>query len=91
MITQERWMPKRHTIQVPVDDDLLERIARCSKEAEVSHAETMRRAFRDYYERLVQTELDRRYLEGYRKKPADASFAKAQLAAAGEIFEGDDW
>ena len=83
-------MSKR-IIQVPIEDELLEALDACSKKAGRSRADVIRQACRAYLRKLEEEELERIYIEGYRRIPDDAAVAKSQEAMLHEILEPEKW
>jgi len=67
--------PKK-IIQVPIQDDLLERIDETAGMVAESRAAFIREACKLRLKSLKAAELDRRYVQGYRKKPEDTTWAE---------------
>ena len=63
-------------IQVPMEDDLLKYIAKTAGAVVESRAAFFREACRQRLKSLEARELDRRYVEGYRRKPEDTAWAE---------------
>ena len=61
-------------IQVPIQDDLLERIDETAGMVAESRAAFIREACRQRLKSLKAAELDRRYVQGYRRKPEDTAW-----------------
>ena len=66
-------------IQVPIEDELLERIDATAGIVAESRAAFIREACKQRLKSLQAKELDRRYLEGYRKKPEELDWAEASV------------
>jgi len=66
-------------IQVPIDDELLERIDATAGIVAESRAAFIREACNQRLKSLRAKELDRLYSEGYRKKPEESGWAEASV------------
>ena len=78
-------------IQVPIDAELLAALNACSDKEGRSRADVIRDACRVYLRRREEEELDRIYIEGYRRIPDDRKIAEAQEAMLGDILEPEEW
>ncbi len=78
-------------IQIPIDDELLEDLARLSREERQSRSEVIRRACRDYVKAREREELDRIYEEGYRRIPETSDSGESQLALLNEVLADESW
>ena len=83
-------MPKK-IIQVPIDDVLLRAVTRAAKVRRSTRAALIREACQRYLARLETDELERKYLEGYRRRPESASVGKLGEKMAREIWPKEDW
>lgn len=63
-------------IQVPIEDDLLESIDATAGMVAESRAAFIREACKLRLKSLKAADLDRRYVEGYRKKPEDTPWGE---------------
>lgn len=63
-------------IQVPIEENLLGRIDEKAGMVAESRAAFIREACRQRLKSLEVRELDRRYVEGYRKKPEDLEWGE---------------
>lgn len=84
-------MSKKHVVQMPVDDETYSKVRFCAKYYKTSQAKMMRSAFEDFYRRMIEREMDRKYQEGYAKHPEDSSAADIQLSVLSEVLEEEDW
>lgn len=66
-------------IQVPIEDELLERIDVTAGIVAESRAAFIREACKQRLKSLQAKEMERRYLEGYRKKPEELDWAEASV------------
>ena len=78
-------------IQVPIDNVLLVAVTRLAKVRRSTRAALIREACRRYLERIEEEELDRKYVEGYRRKPESASVGKLGARMAKEVWPKEDW
>ena len=85
---------KPKIIQVPMNDDLLERLDTYSSERGQSRSAFIREACAKYVTKLTEEELDRQYEKGYREFPegegeeAWARMAEQELA---KRLAEDEW
>lgn len=66
-------------IQVPIEDELLERINATAGVVAESRAAFIREACKQRLKSLHAKELDRMYMEGYRKRPEELDWAEASV------------
>jgi hypothetical protein len=78
-------------IQVPMDDKLLREMNRKAKASRSSRAALIRKACEEFIRRLEEEELDRQYVEGYRRKPEDPIWGQIGEMMAAEILSPEDW
>ena len=78
-------------IQVPIDNVLLGAVNRLAKVRRLTRAALIREACQRYLERIEEEELDRKYVEGYRRKPESASVGKLGERMAKEVWPKEDW
>ena len=78
-------------IQVPIEDDLLERIDETAGEVAESRAAFIREACKLRLKDLEARELDRRYVEGYRKKPEETAWAKTGAKLLSRVLSREKW
>ena len=76
---------------MPVDEETYEKVLYCARSCGASQAQMMRSALDDFYQRLLEREMDRRYREAYEKHPDDASTGELQLSVLSEVLEEEDW
>ena len=87
-------MTKRTTkkiIQVPIDDKLLMRIDEAVGHAAESRAAFIRDACRLRLKALEGDRLDRRYVDGYRRKPEDTAWAKTTTRLLSAVLPREKW
>ena len=81
----------KKVIQVPIDEELLARIdERVGRVAE-SRAAFIREACRWRLEALKGWQLDRQYVDGYRRKPEDLAWAKATARLLTKVLPRERW
>jgi metal-responsive CopG/Arc/MetJ family transcriptional regulator len=78
-------------IQVPIEDELLERIDVTAGIVAESRAAFIREACKQRLKSLQAKELDRRYLEGYRKKPEELDWAEASVKLLSKRMPKEKW
>ncbi len=78
-------------IQVPIEDELLERIDATAGIVAESRAAFIREACKQRLKSLQAKELDRRYLEGYRKKPEELDWAEASVRLLSKRLPKEKW
>ncbi len=78
-------------IQIPIHQDLLVRIDETSGVLAESRAAFIREACRLRLRSLEAAKLDRRYIEGYRKRPEDTAWAKVSAALLSRRFAKEKW
>jgi len=78
-------------IQVPMDEGLLRAITGKAKASRSTRAALIRHACKDYLRRLEEEELDRQYVEGYRRKPEKPGLGVAGTKLAARVWPKEDW
>jgi len=78
-------------IQVPMDDKLLREMNRKAKASKSTRAAVIRKACEEYIRRLEEEELDRQYIEGYRRKPEDPVWGRIGSHLASEVWPREKW
>lgn len=81
----------KRIIQVPIEEDLLERIDATAGAVAESRAAFVREACKLRLKSLAARELDRRYVEGYRKKPEDRAWAETGAKLLSRILPREKW
>lgn len=81
----------RKAIQVPFDEDLLERLTKLAKKTNQARVELIRKACLLFLVRNEEMELDEIYRKGYKKTPDNTEFAESQLDVLDQIFTKDEW
>ena len=78
-------------IQVPIEHDLLERIDETVRVVAESRSAFIREACRLRLKNLQAREMDRRYVEGYRKKPEDTAWAETSAKLLARRLPREKW
>lgn len=78
-------------IQVPMDDKLLREMNRKAKASRSSRAALIRKACEEFIRKLEEEELERQYVEGYRRKPENPAWGKIGSRLAAEVWPREDW
>jgi len=78
-------------IQVPMDESLLRAVSERAKSRRSTRAAFIRQACTDYLHRLDQETLERKYLEGYRRKPESPLAGKLGEKMAREVWPRETW
>ncbi len=78
-------------IQVPMDERLLTAVTRSAKARKSTRAALIREACKRYLDRIEEDELDRKYVEGYRRKPEGPAWGKLGEKLASEVWAKEDW
>ncbi len=78
-------------IQVPMEDELLERIDATASAVAVSRAAFIREACKLHLKSFEERELDRRYIKGYRKKPEDQEWAEGSVKLLSKRLPKEKW
>lgn len=78
-------------IQVPIEDELLQRIDATAGVVAESRAAFIREACKQRLKSLHAKELDRRYVEGYRKKPEELDWAETSVKLLSKRLPKEKW
>lgn len=81
----------RKVIQVPIEDELLTRIDETVGRVAESRAAFIREACRSRLEALKGGQLDRQYVDGYRRKPEDPAWTKATVRLWSKVLPRGKW
>ena len=81
----------KKVIQVPMDEALLRDLNAISKKQKKSRSEFIREACAGYVAKSREAELDKQYVEGYRKFPETTETARAQEKMLIDILPDEDW
>jgi len=81
----------KKVIQVPIEDELLERIDTTAGVVAESRAAFIREACKQRLKSLETKELDQRYMEGYRKKPEELEWAEASVRLLSKRLPKEKW
>lgn len=81
----------KRIIQVPIEEDLLERIDDTAGAVAESRAAFIREACKLRLKTLAARELDRRYMDGYRKKPEDLAWAETGAKLLSRVLPRESW
>lgn len=79
------------TIQVPMQQDLLEKISKLARERFGSRAAFIRAACEHFVRSLERAEEERRYLAGYARLPDNGHVAAAGVSLTAETLPDEDW
>ncbi|MGH7859309.1 MAG: hypothetical protein ACREQY_18440 [Candidatus Binatia bacterium] len=83
--------PKTTIVQVPVNAEFLSRIDETAGLVSESRAQFMREACRQRLKRIEEKELERRYVEGYRRHPEKDSWGRAAAKLLSGTLAGEKW
>ncbi len=78
-------------IQVPIEEPLLSRIDETASAVSESRAAFIREACRLRLRNLEARELERRYVDGYRKKPEATAWAEVGAKLLSRILPEEKW
>lgn len=78
-------------IQVPIDEALLSRVDAAAGRVAESRAAYIREACERRLRSEEASELDRRYVEGYRRRPEDRAWGKVGAKLLAHRLERDRW
>ncbi len=78
-------------IQVPMDEKLVRAVNREARALRSTRAALIRAACEDYLRRIAEQELDRRYVEGYRRKPEKSDWGKMGAKMAAQVLPEERW
>ncbi len=78
-------------IQVPMDENLLRAVNRLARISRSTPAALIRTACQQYLQRLEERELDRRYVEGYQRKPEKLVWGEVGAKLAAEVLPEENW
>ena len=78
-------------IQVPMDEKLLYAMTRKARAVRSTRAALIRHACEEYLRKLEDEELDRRYVEGYRRKPEKPGLGTAGAKLAAQVWSKEGW
>ena len=81
----------KRIIQVPIEDDLLERIDATAGVVAESRAAFIREACKQRLKDLDAKELDRLYVEGYEKRPEELDWAEASVKLLSKRLPKEKW
>jgi ribbon-helix-helix CopG family protein len=78
-------------IQVPMDEKLLHAMTRRARATRLTRAALIRHACEEYLQKVEDEELDRRYVEGYRREPEKPGLGKVGAKLAAQVWSREDW
>jgi len=78
-------------IQIPMDEDLLEAVNEQAKSQRSTRSALIRAACAEYLHKLEQEALERKYVEGYRRKPESPLVGKLGEKMAQEVWQEETW
>ena len=90
-IATEGWDVGKKVIQVPIEDVLLGALDKQAQEDGRSRADLIREACQQYLRRRHASDLERAYLEGYRRIPDTPAMGQAQEATLPYLFNREAW
>jgi hypothetical protein len=73
-----------------MDERLLRAVNREARAARLTRAALIRTACQEYLRRLEEEELERRYVEGYRRKPEKAAWGEAAAKLAAQAWNQEN-
>ena len=85
---------KPKVIQVPINEELLERLDAYSAERGQSRSAFIREACSEYVSKLTEEELDRQYVEAYRRFPEgeeEEAWARMGEQELARLLAEDEW
>lgn len=82
--------PKK-IIQVPIEDELLMRIDGTVGRVAESRAAFIRDACRLRLKALEGHQLDRKYVDGYRRKPENTAWARTSARLLSKVLPREKW
>jgi metal-responsive CopG/Arc/MetJ family transcriptional regulator len=74
-----------------MNEELLKKLNKFSKKQKVKRAALVRQACERLLKQLQEEEMDRQYIEGYRRIPEDPAIGEVGLKLAAEILAKEDW
>jgi len=78
-------------IQVPMDEKLLRAVNREARSSHSTRAALIRAACQDYLRRMDEQELERQYVQGYRRKPEKPAWGRIGARLAAEVLPEERW
>lgn len=81
----------RKIVQVPIEEDLLQQIDTSAGARAESRATFIREACKLRLKNLTTAELDRRYIEGYRRIPEDTAWAEIGATLLAQVLPTEKW
>jgi hypothetical protein len=88
---RKRSVRKYTVIQVPFDGELLRRVDGAASRVAESRAAYIRDACRERLRREETKDLDRRYVDGYMRKPEDRVWGALGARFLARSLAGDRW
>ena len=83
-------MPMK-VVKVAMDDRLLKAVGRLAKARRTTRAALIREACQWYLQKLEEEELDRKYIEGYHRKPESSAIGRVGAKLAQEVWPKENW
>ena len=78
-------------VQVPISPELLAALDELSRAQSSSRSALIRRACREYVQRVREEALDDAYERGYRQVPEDDAVGQAQTTIAARTLPEESW
>ncbi|OGO36697.1 MAG: hypothetical protein A2147_03440 [Chloroflexi bacterium RBG_16_57_8] len=82
---------RKKIIQVPVDEALLYDLDALSRKQSRSRSELIREACARYVAEIEEAELDKAYVEAYKRIPDDPTLGEAWDKLAAEVLAEEQW
>ncbi len=82
---------RKKIIQVPIDEALLRELNAMSRKQGKNRSELIREACAHYVAEVEEAELDKAYVEGYKRIPDDPALGEAGLKLLAEILPQENW
>ncbi|MBI4304157.1 MAG: ribbon-helix-helix protein, CopG family [Chloroflexi bacterium] len=81
----------KKVIQVPVDEELLEKLDGLSRKRRESRSELIRQACLRYLRQIEDEEQDKLYQQGYIRIPEEPETGELQVAISSEVLSRESW
>lgn len=82
-------------VQVPMEEELRQKLDAVAEAERKPRAEIIRKACKEYLRQIQEAELDRQYVEGYRRMPEDPREVEALGLLAAQVwaqeYGEEDW
>ena len=78
-------------IQVPMDEGLLKAVNERAKSRRSTRSALIREACQEYLYKIERKALERKYVEGYQRRPESPLVGKLGEKMAGEVWPEETW